>query len=519
MDTFVKNYWSLYLDFLKDFEKLNYKGFSLPYLCHLPSFIINREPIWEELQDAKFARKLKNQVNDQSEFQEVFNKFVYSHKKKASVKNKDGKVVLHVDKLLRFPQDTVTDYFDPSNTIQLFSTGKSKGQKAKPPAAAVSKTKGNKPESTTKIKKKKKAVPLSNTIIIKKENVKRKNVVRPNKIMNKLPVYYFNNYATNTEKVVSQVQNQAKVMLKAYKNHHLYKHNQFQEWLLNNIATVINQIEMSINFLNDVSVSCIVVSTTHSYKSRVLALVAAKKGIPTICMQHGIISSELGYIPKIATIDAVYGNFERDWFKKIGSPGKSLEIIGHPRFDQVYKRSVITRDKFNRTLGLNPNRQTLMIVVRGDKDNNSWRSLIKTISKKVNLNLVIKNYPSKKPHALTKEFPFVYSTQGYNIYDIFPNVDAVVAYSSTVGLEAMLAKKPVFILEETFVGYTGYYTSLGNLVQSDARKLGDEVRKYFTDVQSRSYAENKRNKFLRYAYPSSTKSGERLKNLINRLIS
>lgn len=326
--------------------------------------------------------------------------------------------------------------------------------------------------------------------------------------MNKLPIYYFNNYAKNTDKEVSRVQNQAKAMFKAYKGHHLYKNNQFQEWLLNNIASVINQIDMSINFLDAVSVSCIVVSTTHSYKSRILALVAARKGIPTICMQHGIISSGLGYIPKIATVDAVYGNFEKDWFNKIGAPDNSIEIIGHPRFDQVYKRSVITRDKFNRTLGLNPNRQTLMIVVRGDKDNNSWRSLIKTISKKVNLNIVIKNYPSKKPHALTKEFPFVYSTQGYNIYDIFPNVDAVVAYSSTVGLEAMLAKKPVFILEETFVGYTGYYTALGNLVQSDARKLGEEIKKYFTDPQSRSYAENKRKRFLRYAYPSSTKSGK-----------
>ncbi|MBP2078003.1 hypothetical protein [Oceanobacillus polygoni] len=517
MDTFVKNYWSLYLDFLNDFEKLNYKGFSLPYLCHLPSFIIYNEPIWSELNDVKFTKKLKNQVNDQSEFQEAFNKFVQSHRKKGEVKNKGGKVVLHVDKLLRFPPDTISGYFDPSNTIQLFSTGKSKGKKGKPPI--VSKTKGNKTELTTNIKKRKKAVSLTNTIIIKKENVKRRNIVRPNKIISKLPIYYFNNYATNTEKEASRAQNQAKAMFKAYKDHHLYKNNKFQEWFLNNLAAVINQIEMSINFLNEVSVSCVVVSTTHSYKSRILALVATKRGIPTICMQHGIISSELGYIPKIATVDAVYGNFERDWYRKLGALDNSLEIIGHPRFDRVYTRSEINRDKFNRTLGLNPNRKTLMIVVRGDKEKDRWRSLIKTISQKVNFNIVIKNYPSKSPHALTKEFPFVYSTQSYNIYDIFPNVDAVVAYSSTVGLEAMLAKKPVFILEETFVGYTGYYTGLGNLVQSDVRKLGEEIKKYFTDAQSRIYAENKRKKFLRYAYPSSAKSGERLEKLINRLIS
>ncbi|WP_067724743.1 hypothetical protein [Oceanobacillus damuensis] len=510
MNTFVKNYWSLYLDFLKDFEKLNYKGFSLPYLCHLPSFIINREPFWGELHDAKFARKLKNQVNDQSEFQEAYNKFVKSHEK-ALVKNKGGKVVIHVDKLLRFPPDTL----DPSNTIQLMTIGK--GKRVKPPI--VSKSHVNNTKSATSRKKKKKVVSLTNTVVIKREKVKKNNVVITNKMVNKLPVYYFNNYATDTKKAVLQVQNQARTMFKTYKNHHLYKDRKFQEWFQDNLAVVINQIEMTINFLNDVSASCIVVSTTHSYKSRILAVVAAKKGIPTICMQHGIMSSELGYIPKIATIDAVYGSFERDWYRKIGASDKSLAIIGHPRFDQVYARPSVTRDKFNRKLRLDPNKKTLMIVVRGDSEIHKWRTIIKTISKKIDLNIIIKNYPSKAPHALTKEFSFVHSTQGYNIYEIFPNVDAVVAYSSTVGLEAMLANKSVFIMEETFVGYTGYYTGLGKLVQSNPRKLGEEIIKYFTDAKSRSYAENKRKKFLRYAYPSSTKSGERLQNLIKRLTS
>lgn len=133
--------------------------------------------------------------------------------------------------------------------------------------------------------------------------------------MNKLPVYYFNNYATNTEKVVSQVQNQAKVMIKAYKNHHLYKHNQFQEWLLNNIATVINQIEMSINFLNDVSVSCIVVSTTHSYKSRVLALVAAKKEYLLFVCSTELFRVNLVIYPKLPQLMLYTGTLKETGLK------------------------------------------------------------------------------------------------------------------------------------------------------------------------------------------------------------
>ncbi|WP_163537028.1 hypothetical protein [Gracilibacillus sp. YIM 98692] len=584
MDTFSRNYWSLYLDFIKDFEKLIYKGFSLPYLCHLPSLILNNDKISNELKDKNYIRKLKHRVNDPKEFQEVFNHFIQSHQKPL-VKNKHGKVVIHVDKLLRFPPHTLNDFLDPSNTILL-----TKGKKTSSPRnkSKVKKTSGKKsrsrkpapstnkksqakktapstnnkrtvkktsssiqnkrknakkqslnsknkkyrsgsnmkaikarPSSTNPINKKMKAVSLTNAEKQRKKNYavkKRNNAVKKNTSLQKrFPYDHLFNYAIDTNKSAAQVQNQARKMLKAYKGHHFYKNKKFQTWFLNNIATVINHIEMTKNFLNKVPISCIVVSTTHSFINRILALVAAEKGIPTICMQHGIISSELGYIPKIATVDAVYGNFERDWFKKVGAPDQSTEVIGHPRFDEVFASPKMTRTQFNRKLGLDPKKKTLMIAARGSEDDDKWRTLIQTISKKINLNILIKNYPSKTPHKLTKEFSFVYPTQGYTIYDIFPHVDAVVTYSSTVGLEAMLAQKSVFILNTNFSGYTGYYKRLGKLVQADPRILAKLIISYFTNRQISSYAANTRKKFLAYAYPNLSKSGARLKNLINKL--
>src|SRR5690625_1192291 len=149
-------------------------------------------------------------------------------------------------------------------------------------------------------KKTNKATALTNNIVIDGKKIKKKQTPLRSMI-NDIPVYYLSNYKTDIEKAVIQIQNQAKVIIKSYKAHHLYTDVHFQTWLLNNIAAVVEQIEMSHQFLQDISASCIIVSTTHSYKSRILALVAMEKGIPTICMQHGIISSELGYIPKIAT--------------------------------------------------------------------------------------------------------------------------------------------------------------------------------------------------------------------------
>ncbi|MFD2046667.1 hypothetical protein ACFSTA_20625 [Ornithinibacillus salinisoli] len=535
MDTFLKNYWSLYLDFLKDFEKLTYKGYSLPYLCHLPSFILKNESLLSELDHKTFANKLKRQVNDQKEFQEVFNTFMQSHQRPL-VKNKQGKVVIHYDKLLRFPVTTLSDYFDPSRTILLTKGNKSKIEKARKAAKKRKQQKSKVPSKTKNLKGKNKAKAklLDNTVNLKGKKTKKnaiqkvstkannntsvKKVKKPKPPKKKIPFYHLSIHAVDTKNVTTQVQNKAKTMLRAYEDHHLYKRSDFQTWFLNNIATVIYHLEMTRNFLKTVSVSCVVVSTTHSFRSRILALVAAEKGIPTICMQHGIISSELGYIPKIATIDAVYGNFEKNWYKKIGAPDGSVEVIGHPRFDQIFSSPKLTRSQFYQKLGLDPNKKTIMIAVREARNEDKWRTLIETISKKINLNILIKNYPSSIPHSLTKEFSFVYSTQNYNMYDLFPYVDAVVTYSSTVGLEAMFAKKNVFILKEDIAGYTGYYEGLDKLVQTDPTVLGNYIIEYFSQPNFKSYAESKRINFLANAYPDSRKSGARLRIWINRLI-
>ncbi|WP_077624233.1 hypothetical protein [Sediminibacillus massiliensis] len=546
MDTFLTNYWSLYVEFLQDFEKLNYKGFSLPYLCHLPSLLLNNAQINNELKGARFSRNLRKQVKDEREFQALFNKFVQVHQRPI-VKNKKGKVVIHVDKLLRFPPRTIAHYFSPSNTI-LLTKGKqtkssaAKGKKSgkllsgkKKPAKSAKPANGRQKHAKSPSSKKKehkgvklkatrleskKVLPLTKTVNLSAvKSVKTVPKKKTKKGKKSIPYYYLENYAVDSRKAISKMQTKAKAMFKAYDDHHFYKRSDFQKWFLNNIATVVHHIEMSRVFLSKVSVSCIIVSTTHSYRSRILAVVAAKMGIPTICMQHGIISSELGYIPKVATVDAVYGKFEKDWFKRMGAADKSLAIVGHPRFDQAFQQPKVDRAKFNKTLGLDSNKKTLMIAVRGDNDIAKWRTLIKTVSKKLPINIIIKNYPSKTPHALTKEFSFVKSTQDYSIYDIFPNVDAVVSYSSTVGLEAMLAQKTVFVLNENFSGYTGYYTNLGKLVQSDPRSLGEIINKVLTTSKWKSYADNKRAKFLRYAYPDLGMSGARLKNLVNKLIS
>ncbi|MBM7573736.1 hypothetical protein JOC48_004339 [Aquibacillus albus] len=417
------------------------------------------------------------------------------------VKNKNGKVVVFTDNLLRFPQKTFSNYFNPSKTVRLVPFNQ----------RTESTRKSSRVLTNSKQVKKKKKLLLKNGNTIKGAKVIR--------IPNRIPIYFLNNYESDTEKAITELQKQAKAMIQFYKGHHLYQSKAFQDWFLNKIATVINYIEMYNNFLNDVATSCIVISTTNRSTNRILAIVAAEKGIPTICMQHGIISNRLGYLPKIATVDAVYGKFEVDWYQKKGVPPESLDLIGHPRFDQAFSRSRVSLANFNKYFDLDPRKKTLLIVIRGRRELDSWKVLIETISKKLDLNILIKDFPNytSKSHVLCKEFPFVRFVRKYNIYDIFPHVDAVVSYTSTVGIEAMIAEKNVFILNKEFESYTGYYNRLDQMAQSDPQKLAELIIRYFTNKDWKSYADEVRKSFLSYAYTDICLSGERLKKLIKKL--
>lgn len=500
MSLYMRNYWSLYLDFLNDFKDIKYKGISLAYLCHFRSLVRSIDPL---IQHKNLTKQLKHQVKDKKQVQAVFNQFIQANTRKKLVKNPKGIVVFHdVYHLLRLNGLNPKAYCNPAKSMIISETTK----------VRIAKNRNKQTNQSPKV-----SVGQSITINVRKQQPKNQ-VVKNNvsKSKNGLRVDYFQNYSVDTKMVVSKVCQQARAIIYKYRKHPLYSNAAFQKALLKQLAGIINRIEEAEGFLSKVNVSCIVLASTHYYQSRTFAVVAAKRGIPSICLQHGIIGSETGYIPKIATVDAVYGQFEIDWYKKAGGNKNGLEIIGHPRFDRAFKKSTVTRAQFHKKLGLNPSKKTILIALRGSTQMNRWKKLIQAISKKLDVNIVVKDFPTKNSHELSRTYKFVRTTQNYSLYDIFPNVDLVIAYPSTVGLEAMLANKPVFILNYPFNGYTGYYNNLGELVQTDPQKLGQLIIKYLTNAAFKKYADNKRKEFIAYAYPNKELSGVRLKKLINK---
>lgn len=93
MNTYEKNYWSVYLDFLDDFKELVYKGYPIAYLCHYGSLVRDNPLLNEKLNSPKYTELLRNKVNNSSEVQVHFNEMKFSLQKPKR-KMKDRKSVV-----------------------------------------------------------------------------------------------------------------------------------------------------------------------------------------------------------------------------------------------------------------------------------------------------------------------------------------------------------------------------------------------------------------------------------------
>ncbi|MFZ0369155.1 MAG: hypothetical protein WAM07_06115 [Halobacillus sp.] len=530
MNIYEQNYWSVYVNFLEDFQDLKYKGYSIPYLCHYASLIRSNKRLVAKLHNKKFFESLNVKVYDSKEVQEKFNDFINAHKKERKVKT-TGKVVIHdVYNLLRFPIQIKRNLFTKDNSLFLIESTKSK-PKNKPKNKQENKQKikqrnkkskqrykQSKKISRPQKRRKKQKIKVSNGIKVKVKARSRSTLVNSN--TNHASHHKtFNSYLPSFDQsTIKRMQIKATRIINTFPRNHLYHDKLFKKRFFAQISKIISRIEECNGLFEQEDVSAVIVPSTHYPESRTLVIVAAEKGIPTICMQHGIISSEFGYLPKIADVDGVYGQFEVDWFKSKGIDENGLSIIGHPRFDFLNRPPSMKKTDVIKALSLHPNKKNILVIVRGNNQLGMWKTFLDHIPFKKEANIIIRDFTTK-PHSLTKSHPFTFSSRHIRLYDLIKASDVVVSYCSTVALEAMIAGKPVFIMNEQIPGYVGYYDGLKDLFHSSPATLSKTVNEYIKSKKNhKKYSEIKR-EFLAYAYPGGKLSNVRLMKLIRRLTS
>lgn len=202
MDTFLENYWSLYMDFLRDFASLTFGGFSLVYFCHLPSYVLRNPVLLNDLENESYINIMKRKASSSKDIQEMFQ--IFTEKHRVAPFKKDGKVVITVDKLLRFPKSNNHQQFSSQDTVILTNGTSKKNQKI---------NRSTKPKNKTQ---------LINTAVIK---IKKRN--NPSIIKN-MSIYYLGDFSINVETQIKQVQQQARKILSQKENHPFIRNQRFK---------------------------------------------------------------------------------------------------------------------------------------------------------------------------------------------------------------------------------------------------------------------------------------------------
>ncbi|UFJ42522.1 hypothetical protein LOK74_08535 [Brevibacillus humidisoli] len=476
MDMYRRHYWSLFLDFIDAFKSLNHKGIPLPLLSHFNEYLAVSKEARNELMKPGLEQHIKAKLHSNEQIQHGFDSLMKTIKRDRGSKRRSGKILLCMGGALRIPDQTLQQFFDPSQTVFVSSW----------------------------------------------------------KIQNPhycgIPIHSLPDYGADVRDLTHQLATKAKAIFSACGDHPVFGNPLFQQKFLDEIPLMVEGVDAAYHYLNQVPAKCVIVGTTALMPERILTIIAASQGIPSICLQHGVVMGEPGYMPVFASKMAVYGHYEREWYLDRGVSDDCIEITGHPRFDRIFTESFMSQSHLSEQLGLHPQKKSVLIITQDNDD--FWPQFVDLLVQHSWMEIIIKPHPQeivmgRLPiyEAICEKHPSVKLLRPrfkaekvfdfeVGLYDLLPNVDLIAVGSSTVGLEAMLFGKPVVFLNS--IG--DYYNQqrLDPFVQRDPEKLIQIMKGLIDDVAVQNDADKKRKAFVEYAYPVKC-SGKKLMELIDKL--
>lgn len=468
MNTLQK--YSLYLDFIDTFRSITYKGFPLILFINFQLFIniLNNKHIKSQITDAEFEQCLKNKVLVRGEIQPKFDQVMNPLKRSLSNEKKNGKILLYDEVNLRFTDNVYLEYFDSSTTAIL------------------------------------------------------RTISQDQQFLG-IPIHCLEEYKSDVGQLMKEIKIETDKIFLSNKNHPIFKMAQIQKRVHMEMHSIIQWLPAVIDYFEQTPISCILLGGGGDPVSRILILVASSRGIPSICLQHGIIAADRGWLPTYATKEAVYGEYEKEFYKSAGVPEERIEIIGHPKYDRIFTETYMTKDDFCQKLGINPHKKTILIATQPL----AWgRSVLQPLIKSLiryGFEIIIKPHPSeirtgsfKEYEKLTKHHQSVkLAVAEPELYDILANVDIVCVFYSTVGFEAALFGKPA-IYSNTGPYEGADYTYVKYLAESIPNKLAYRAKALTTSQAYRKQVDDQKKEWLLKAYPQQL-AGKKLSDLIYRL--
>lgn len=334
-------------------------------------------------------------------------------------------------------------------------------------------------------------------------------------------------YHVEKSEVRNELVQKARRIFEQCTTHPIFSNGGFQTSISeDHFPAILNLLIQAENLFNQVPISCVIVGTTVDPLSRVLCLAAAQKGIPSINMQHGTIVLEEAFMPTFATITAVLGNYEMEWYMDRGVAQNRLEITGHPRHDVIFSGPPASKEQFLKNVGLDPHKKIVLILSQEDVEIPNLTAFVENLVLNCAPQILIKPHPSEFAFKSTHIYHSLLQLPGVSLsneffYHLVPHVDLVIViHNSTAGLEAMLANKPVLCLKRqkddpSFI--QDYYDEMGSFTDDNPGRLAERAIKLLSsDREVTQQYQHQSNQFVSSRYPKTNATKE-LFDLLHRL--
>lgn len=388
-------YWRLYLAFIDGLGSLRYRGIPLALVANF----------YKLLSPASLARlrtvESRRSEADQSRIQPEFERRITSLLEPAGRKERSRRVAL-CPIVLRFPEAVFDEYFHPDKSVILADY-------------AVRQAHG-------------------------------------------LPVHSLRTDARDCAERVEVLVREARRLFARLTEHPELADADLQNRFLADLPEMVRLIDQADRYMRDSSPAVVVLGTTELMLPRVLALAARRRGVPSICLQHGLIVVEEAYMPVFADVTGVYGPADLDWYARRGVRRSRLAVMGHPRYDAHRTSPGMPAAELVARIGFEPEERRVLVATQPHVADEQLGRLVRLLARNEQNRIVLKPHPLEERSGkavrhtgLAGEFSNVtLLPRGFQLQDVLRHMDVVIVESSTVGLEALLAGCDLLILKGTY---------------------------------------------------------------------
>jgi hypothetical protein len=300
----------------------------------------------------------------------------------------------------------------------------------------------------------------------------------------------------------------------------------------------VKLMQMTHNMIKYQKPKIIIFQNEYGWIERPMLIAAQINKIPTIAIQHGIITlSHRGYIyknrfdplsPPIPDITAVYGRYYYDMLTNNSIYTKrNVVVTGQPRYDILNQISTMySREGYFRELSIDLQTKVVLWATQchglsSEENVKNFDAVFGAVKELKHAILIIKQHPGEKEihtrlirHYLERHnlYAVITPKDSYTIEHIAA-CDLMITKNSTTAMEAVALNKPVIVLnlseEEDIIDYVKEGIAIGVYSAQDLKTFIQNLLK-----DDSILAKNRQEFIEKHLYKIDGRSSERVADLI-----